>query len=568
MGKCVKKSCQWILVITLFLLSSPLWAAVNMRNASYTESWIDFIDPEEGSEIRIERYYSSRSLFMGLFGFGWCSSLETKLEITSDGIVNLTECGGGLEVTYYPENFDLKSSAHTIDQIVEHFSKQKKMSINDLKNLRVQLENNTKMRFTYANQLHLVDIQKIKTNKNVFQAKAKGFEKMTFDGSFYERRRQDGVTERYDSKGQLVQVTNSQGLWKKLNYKGPRLAYIVDNSGRRLNFAYDVNGRLVKIFNGNGLETQYQFEGENLKSVTNMWSKKYLYSYDGAHNLTEVLFPDNSKIKMSYDVSNDWIKSYTNRKGCRENFEFLLSKNDPKNNYWGTYSRSCPDQKTMSGKHEFWYKAYTFSDDKYLHRVMETLETDLRDIYFHPFLGRPITVRENDSYTGYAYFNGLINKKEFKKYTPQQEIQDWSKSTYQYDLARFLITEENKSILNPAGKVISQKKTKFEYDQRGLLKQAFTPNGNSVTIQYNKLGRMSSLKNNKNIEILLGYDEDHIKPTLLSQKGLGEITLLYDNQGEVEKIENKSTRNIASSIVSNFLSMLELLGPMGEVLIL
>ncbi len=558
---------KWTLVCLIFFSSQAVFAAVNMRNASYTESWIDYIDPEEGSEIKIERFYSSRSLFLGLFGFGWCSSLETKLDITSDGIINLTECGGGLEITYYPENFDLKTSTQTIDQIVDHISKQKKMTINDIKNLKVQLENNTKMRFTYANQLHLVDIQKIKSNKNTFHAKTKGIEKMTFDGQFYERRRQDGVTEKFDSKGLLVQVTNSQGLWLRLNYKGPRLAYLVDYKGRRLNFAYDTNGKLVKIFNGTGLESIYQFEGENLKMVTNMWSKKYVYSYDGAHNLTDVQFPDNTTIKMSYDVSNDWIKSYTNRNKCRETFEFQLSKNDPKNNYWGTFKRTCPKEKTTIGRHEFWYKAYTFSTDKYLNRVMETFEKDIRDIYFHPFLGRPVTVRENLSYTGYAYYiNGLVNKREYKQYTLAQVIEDWQKSTYQYDLARLLMTEENRTTLNPAGKPIEQKKLKFEYDSKGLLKKAQSSDGSFVSVQYNRRGQISSLKNNKKLEISLSYNDEIEKPIQISQKDLGDIRITYDNQGDVEKIENKSTRNISTSIVSNLMSLLDQLGPMGEQL--
>lgn len=560
---------KYLFLFLMCLISIKSLAAVNMRNASYTESWIDFIDPDDGIELKIERFYSSRSLFIGIFGFGWCTNLETQLEITSDGIINLTECGGGLEVTYYPENFDLKNTEQTIRQILDYHKNQKKLSTVDLANLKIQLESNTKLRFNYANQLHLVDTQKIKTQKNVFLAKAKGVEKLIFDGQNYDRKRMDGLTERFDNKGKLIQITYPSGQWVKLNYKGTQLSYLVDAKGRRLNFIYDMNGRLSKIHNGRGLESVYTFDVENLKSVLNMWSKKYVYTYDSAHNLTDVTFPDNTKIKMNYDINNDWIKSYINRRGCKETFAFSLSKDDPRNNYWGTYQRSCPKEDIITGRHEFWYKNYSFSQDKYLHRVLETMNKSLRDIYFHPFLGRPISVREDDTYTGYAYLlNGMVHKKEYKRYTPKMDIHEWSKSTYFYETTRLLLNEEQKNILNSQGKTLKLVKTVFEYDGRAQLTRAKVNNGSWVQVTFNEAGKLTSLKNNKGIELILSYAEGSNKPTSIQQKGLGDIKITYDNQGDIEKITNSASRQVSSSIINNFTEMLETLGPLGDFLAL
>lgn len=61
--------------ITAFALifSAPAFAIVDMKSANYSESWTDLIVPGVGYDLRINRAYNSRSLFNGLFGFGWCS---------------------------------------------------------------------------------------------------------------------------------------------------------------------------------------------------------------------------------------------------------------------------------------------------------------------------------------------------------------------------------------------------------------------------------------------------------------------------------------------------------------
>lgn len=57
------------------------------------------IDPLRGafkvkaSDFGISRIYSSRSLHIGLFGFGWCSEIDKKIEFPSTHEVMLNQCG-------------------------------------------------------------------------------------------------------------------------------------------------------------------------------------------------------------------------------------------------------------------------------------------------------------------------------------------------------------------------------------------------------------------------------------------------------------------------------------------
>lgn len=556
----------YILVLTLLFSQSAL-AVVNTRNGAYTETWVDYIDPRPGMEFKIERYYSSRSLFDGLFGFGWCSNFETKLRITTDGIVNLVECGGGLEVTYYPKVFDLKNPDHTIESIVKDYRKQKRLSSNDVKNLRTQLRSNIKMRFDYANKLGLVDIKKIKTKKNTYFAKSKGFEKISFDGQFYTRRKHNGATERFDRTGRLVQISNSGGYWIKLNYKGRKISYLVDKAGRRLTFLYDRNKNLRRIHNGSNLGATYKFAQGNLVEVTNMWSKTYIFDYDKQHNLTRVAFPDKTAIVMKYDVNRDWITEYRNRIGCIEKFNFTVDKDQPKNVYWADFSRQCNKDPKTAGRHKFWYQNYSFSADKYLHRVKETYPSSFKDAFFHPFLGRPTQITEDTTYFGFAYFlNGLINKRETKQYTESREVLAWDKVSFKYKLPEMRVTSTSKSILNKLGKTTKTIQTSYNYDSRGRLKKAYNRGGEFVAISYDQNGKIKTLKNHHKKHIVLGYRSGISKPSSIEQKGIGSIKISYDDNKTVSSVEPSSQRVVASSIVENFLNMVDFLGPLGETL--
>jgi hypothetical protein len=72
-------------------------AIVDMKNANYSNTWVDIEIPGSGYELKISRTYNSRSLINGIFGFGWCSDFETRLEKTAEGNLKLVElwCGPG-----------------------------------------------------------------------------------------------------------------------------------------------------------------------------------------------------------------------------------------------------------------------------------------------------------------------------------------------------------------------------------------------------------------------------------------------------------------------------------------
>jgi YD repeat-containing protein len=542
-------------------------AMVNMRNASYNETWVDFIDPGAGIEMKIDRFYSSRSLFIGMFGYGWCSRFETHLTITSDGILNLTECGGGLEVTYYPNNFDVKGRDYTIARIIKDMQSTKALNASDIANLKAQLRSNTKMRFEYAKKLGLVDDKKIKKPGNSFFARAKGFEKIVFDGRTYKRRLYSGVTETYNSQGQLTMIQEPTGEFLKIKYRGRQIQYIKAKDGRSLTFTYDAQGKLKSIFNGKGLSVSYEFSGDELRKVTNMWSKVYNFHYDKHHNMSKVEFPDKTEITMTYDTNKDWIKRYTDREGCTEEFKFTGNRE----NYKGEFTRSCKGQpKPYSGYHEFWYRNYPNASGKYLQRVYETYRSSSRDVNFHAYLGRPTKVIEDRVFfLGYSYYeNGFTNTREDITY---QNIAgrrgppvNWQKANFEYDRKTYFIEKVSLKNLDSQGKVTDNRELQVRHNSFGQITRVVENRKKFVKISYDKSGKVSELVNERGDTIELRHTPGGEKPVQIKLNGVGAVKVSYNEDGEVESLESVGKRNIATSVVEKFLEMVNFLGPLGD----
>src|ERR1700678_2766545 len=104
-------------IIACSLVSYSAQALVDLKNANYSDAWVDLILPGSGYDLKVERAYNSRTLFNGMFGFGWCSEFETALEITAEGNLKYNECGAGSETVYQAAGFSEKDVDKTIKSI-------------------------------------------------------------------------------------------------------------------------------------------------------------------------------------------------------------------------------------------------------------------------------------------------------------------------------------------------------------------------------------------------------------------------------------------------------------------
>lgn len=558
------------LAIFVFLFSISVHALIDTRNANYSDSWVDFVIPGQGYDLKVERTYNSRTLFNGIHGFGWCSNFESKLEITPEGNLKIIECGGGLEITYATRNFKNSEIKFTIDKIIGLVQKRNKsLTKKYLVKLRSKLVYDSSLRQEFANQLKIFG--KPKKNATYF-AEGRANETLSLKSKFYVRRLPNGTYEKYNLKGQLVFMYDKNNQYIKIVYKNKRITTVSDNRGRRLNFKYFAGLNKVKeILGPNKLKVRYKYSGEDLVFVENAWKNKYRYKYDELHNLTMILFPDKTKKIITYDKNRDWVLSFQNRKNCKEIYTYKDDKKDPLNHYWSNVTKTCGTKVTNNSSYEFFHKKRK-DGSRYLYRSRVKNNGGVSDIVYHNVFGKPTSIYKNGILVRYKYYkNGLLHIKREKLKT--------SRFTYKNSCMKVSKVVSNYLVAAPkkSGKTVNKKgmrirqvvTTKFNYDKKKCnLTLARNSLGQSAALEYDYKGRIYQIKDQAKKIVKIKYNEQFGKPVLINRPGLGTIKVKYKKDGSISSVDSKQGPRIATQVANVFNTLLEIISPAtGELTI-
>jgi len=554
-----------LLLLSLILfVTFPLQvsALVDMKNATFSDHWVDLMVPGNNLTLKVSRTYSSRSLFSGIFGFGWCSNIESKLDITLEGNLVLTECGSA-SVSFYPANYNTQLINESVEKIIallkQKDSSKGKKHFDDLKE---QLRTDHKMRTQMAGEVGF----KIPALKNtVFLANGREVEKITYDGANYVRNLGDGSSQKFDAGGRLILIDERGKAFLKLAYAGDLPVMITDNMGKKLTFTYYPEKKVRQIGGPNGLTAKYQFQSENLVSVTNAWQNAYTYTYDSSHNLTRINMADGTFKTITYTETKDWVKEFRDRDGCVENYDFTMSQDNPKDHYWSTAVRTCKGKQVFKSRYEFWYQMRP-DKEKYLSRVLTEKNNQVLDISYHQDFAKPIAIRKNADVTTFQYLsNGFIRQKTVSSFNPLPDDSQKYTLTFSYDNNN-KIDEALTESYNKAGKLLRKRKTNFKYDGNGRLVLAKASDGQYVELKYNNLGLISSIADQAKKEILIEYDPKTMKPTSISRPQVGSIQLAYSTTGELKKVQNKGGSSVSTQVYAAFNNFLDMIGPVSTEL--
>ncbi len=536
--------------LTVFLAASISLAVVDMKNANYADTWLDLTVPGTGFDLKVQRTYNSRSIFNGIFGFGWCSDFETTLEVTIEGNLEITECGGGLEITYFPESHDAGEVKQTVEEILKRVkAKNRSLGNNYINTLRGQLIQDNELRAIWAKEVGL----KAQSNKVgvIYLANGQEVDRIVFDGKMYTRELPDGTRQKFDTAGRLNFFYDKNRNYIKLTHKGKHLSEVVDNNGRKLSFVYGSDGKLREVRGPNGLKAEYQFKSEDLVSVKNAWNNAYQYAYDSLHNLTRIQFPDNTFKALTYDEKRDWVTSFRDRNACVETYSYIPSKKDPKNEYASKAEKKCDGKVVNSASHEFWHKTRN-DGKKFLYRVRTTNKREAVDIVYHEVYGKPVSVKRGGSTTNYSYYqNGLLKSQS----TPEMRID------YRYKNSYRKVSDVEISHFNKKGKLVKKQATTYQYDKRGNLTFARNSDGQAISIKYDVRGRIVQLVDQAKKVVQISYDDRFGKPEMISRPEVGSIRVQYKSNGEIDKISSKEGTSVAVQVASTFNHLLDIISP-------
>lgn len=534
-----------------FLFSIPTYALVDMKNANYSNTWTDMDVAGSGYDLKIVRTYNSRSLFNGMFGFGWCSDFETSVEVTPEGNLRVTECGGGMEVTFSPREITKKDIDTTIATIITKIKERKKVGVTEsmLTNLKAQLADDDSLRSDYAKE-YGISVPVREGTK--FFANGREVEHFEVSKTYYTRNLPDGSSQRFNLQGKLTHIYDKNGNFLKFEYDKDVIANIQDNNGRRLNFKYYQNKKVKSITGPNNLSAEYKFANlDDLASVKNAWKDTFTYSYDELHNLTQANWPDKTSIVIKYDKKNDWVTSFTDRDKCLEAYKYEFSDNDPKNHYWSTVKKTCGKEVVADNKYEFWYQ--TRADGKsFLQRVMTTVSGNITDISYHAVFGKPTSIRRNDVRMTFEYYpDGLVKVKAGAN----------SKLEFTYDPTVKKVSSVTNTILNEKGKKVSVQNTQFKYDAKGNLTYAQNSDGQKINMTYDNRGRIATITDQAKKLVKIEYEERYGKPSIVTRPGLGTIVVSYKPSGEINKVDSKQGPSVAMQVASIFNNLLGIIAP-------
>lgn len=543
----IKKS----ILAVAFLFSAQAYALVDMKNANYSNTWIDMDVPGTGYDLKVIRTYNSRSLFNGMFGFGWCSDFETSMEINPEGNIKVKECGGGLEITFSPREVTRKDVEGTIAQIITKMKAEKQVGVTEsyINSLKTQLLEDDEARKKMADKYGISVPVKEGTK---FYANGREVEHFVFNKTYYTRNLPDGSAQRFSPQGKLTHIYDKNGNFLKFEYDKDTISTIQDNNGRRLTFKYYQNKKVKSITGPNGIMADYKFANlDDLSYVKNAWLKVYTYEYDDLHNLTKASWPDKTFISIKYDRNNDWVVAFADRDKCVENYKYEFSPKDPKNHYWSSVKKICGKEVVADNKYEFWHQQR--ADGQYfLQRVMTTVNGNITDISYHEVFGKPISIRRNADRVSYEYYpDGLVKVKS----APNMRM------AYEYDPKIKKVSSVSTTFFNEKGAKTATKVTQFKYDGKGNLIFAQNSDGQKINMTYDNRGRIASITDQAKKVVKIEYEERYGKPAIVTRPGLGTIVVSYKSNGEINKVDSKEGPSVAMQVASTFNNLLDIIAP-------
>ncbi|MNS56702.1 tRNA3(Ser)-specific nuclease WapA precursor [compost metagenome] len=507
--------------------------------------------PGTGYDLKVIRTYNSRTLFNGMFGFGWCSDYETSMEILPEGNIKVTECGAGAEILFSPREVVKKDIDNTINQIVAKIKAEKKVGITDsfIAKLRNDLVEDDSARSDYAKKYGISLPVKEGTK---FFANGREVEHFVFNKTHYTRNLADGSAQRFDLRGRLTHMYDKNGNFLKFDYDKDVIAKIEDNNNRKLNFKYYPNKKVKSISGPNGLFADYKFANlDDLSSVRNAWMKTYTYAYDDLHNLVKATWPDKTFVAVKYDTSKDWVIGFTDRDKCTENYKYEFAQNNPKEHFWSTVKKVCGKEVIADNRYEFWYK--TRADGQpFLQRVLTVVNGSTTDIVYHEVFGKPMSIRRNSDRVAFEYYgDGLVKTKTSGN----------AKMAFEYEPTIKKVSSVSTTFTNEKGQKTLTKTTQFKYDPKGNLSFAQNSDGQKISMTYDQRGRIASITDQAKKVVKIEYEERYGKPAVVTRPGLGTINVSYKSNGEINKVDSKEGPSVAMQVASTFNNLLDIIAP-------
>jgi YD repeat-containing protein len=308
-----------LLVIGLGVGGSPARALVDMKNANLVSEWLDFTFADLG--LRGERTYNSRSIYHGLFGFGWCSNWEDRAFAVGTRAIAIHSCGGGQETLYLPAG----GRGHDADEVFAAATRKDRALIGN-PTLRRELggfgdtfnawsaqlgyAQNTLPQGRFESGLgHILE----STPAGLHHIDPSG-EESWFDrgGRLIKKKTQAGVVFTIERDGTRWMIGTAAGSFEFLIEQGPK-------------------PHVLAVIRGGKTIATFTYSGDDLIAMRDGWGNAYAYEYTSLHNLRRISYPDGTEQRYDYNEDKDWVAGAWSRADpdgviCREEYTYRVGQ--------------------------------------------------------------------------------------------------------------------------------------------------------------------------------------------------------------------------------------------------
>lgn len=511
-------------------LYNPAGGGVNPKNGNFFITYQDISLTKGRHELAVLRTYNSLSTQVGWFGRGWGTPFETRLLIMPGGSAVITESGGG-QLTYYVP----QGEAHvqeTVDAIVAVATQRDNLTPEAVQELRKKLVADSERRIRavekYGIKAQLAD-------GTVVQLKEGGCNKAATVqriGDEYKRTSCGNGTDYFNLAGQLIR-REQDGYTVTIHYTGKGPESIEDSLGQKIFFKCSDGGQVVVSSTNpdfdlkKGFAEKYTYSSDgNLVLADIPWGNFYRYSYDGHNKMTRIDYMDNTHMDMAYN-DHDTVTMVVKPLGGKMEYAYRTDPANPTGHYWTTITATNVDGEVESKEVEFFLNTDAAGVTQ-VSGVRTARNQEQKDIVFDE-KGRPLRQRTSDG--------------EYKEYF------------YHPTLGKVSAIASTK------------RSTAFAYDEAGNLMRIFNTDGELIHLSYDSKKRINHMlvkesSDKKRRELTFAYNDSN-QPTKITMKGVGEINVTYDEQGEIANVQSPQGSRMALQVTLAFQTLLQMVREAG-----
>jgi YD repeat-containing protein len=505
-----------ILCAALLVLPAIAMAGVNPKNGNFFISYQDITQKTGDRELNLYRTYNAKSSETGWFGHGWGTPFETRMTVMPDGSVVVREHGTGQINRYAPRGGGNLQAG--VDKIVTVASQRDQLAPEAAEALRNKLLADADFRRTKVLQYGIQT--QLPMGVTVQSGACVGATVTRIDEEYRRTDCGKGI-DYFDLAGRLIRQEDD-GYKLTIHYAGKTPDRIEDTLGQKLFLKWTPTGHVAeaRTEKASPVITYRYDEKDNLLLSNEIGGNFYRYEYDGNHNMTRIGYIDNTHMDMQYDA-NSSITSVADTDGTRTTYSYRYDPNNPSVHYWTTTSRTSPSGEQSSREDEF------------------LLSTDAAGV--EKVAGMSMTVGERKQ--------DVVLDERGRVKRVQKPDGGFSEFTYHpiYNKISAVVTDEGR--------------TDFQYNNAGDLIRAKNSQGQLIELDYDGNKHISRiLETNKTErtrrELIFLYNAQN-KPIRIALIGKGEISVEYDQNGEIAKVESKQGAKVALQVTHVMSTLLE-----------